>query len=309
LTAVDLFAGAGGFSTGAFMAGCHVAWAANHWRDAVDYHKINHPKTLHTCQDLKQADWTALPDHDLLLASPCCQGHSHARGKDRPHHDAARATAWAVIDALETKRTPLALIENVKAFTDWVLYPSWKDALHRLGYSVGEHIVNAADFGIPQSRERAFLVLTRTKAPLQLSFEKRPHVSVDSIIQWDRGHWESIHNTRSPLTPLQAKAAVQLNEADGYRGRGIFAYYSSERRTPRGRRLSRPMGTVTTKARFAVVKDETMRMVNSREYLLAMGFPSSYILPPDEALAIHFLGNAVCPGVAKAFIEKLVEAA
>ncbi len=39
MRAVDLFAGAGGFSTGAAMAGCDVVWAANHWREAVDIHQ------------------------------------------------------------------------------------------------------------------------------------------------------------------------------------------------------------------------------------------------------------------------------
>ncbi|MFZ4626660.1 MAG: DNA cytosine methyltransferase, partial [Rhodoferax sp.] len=79
--AIDLFAGAGGFSTGATMAGCSVVWAANHWQAAVTVHAANHPKTQHICQDLHQARWCDVPAHDLLLASPCCQGHSHARGK------------------------------------------------------------------------------------------------------------------------------------------------------------------------------------------------------------------------------------
>ena len=87
MNAIDLFSGAGGFSTGAVMAGVPVVWAANHWPAAVQVHANNHPNTAHVCQDLQQADWTLVPPHDLLLASPACQGHSRARGKDRPHHD------------------------------------------------------------------------------------------------------------------------------------------------------------------------------------------------------------------------------
>jgi DNA (cytosine-5)-methyltransferase 1 len=64
---VDLFAGAGGFSTGATMAGAQVVWAANHWPLAVKYHAANHPGTDHACQDLQQADWSQVPAHDLLL--------------------------------------------------------------------------------------------------------------------------------------------------------------------------------------------------------------------------------------------------
>jgi DNA (cytosine-5)-methyltransferase 1 len=82
--AVDLFAGLGGFTAGATAAGARVVWAANHWPVAVQWHAVNHPETAHLCQDLHQADWTQVPDHDLLLASPACQGHTPARGKARP---------------------------------------------------------------------------------------------------------------------------------------------------------------------------------------------------------------------------------
>ena len=106
MKAIDLFAGLGGWSTGAVMAGCEVLWAANHWQEAVHWHSENHPDTQHICQDLHQADWTQVPSHDLLLASPCCQGHSKARGKanGNPQHDASRSTAWAVVSALEFHR-------------------------------------------------------------------------------------------------------------------------------------------------------------------------------------------------------------
>ena len=72
MDAIDLFAGAGGFTTGATAAGVRVVYAANHWRAAVDAHAANHPDVTHACQDPHQADWHKLPRHDLLLASPSC---------------------------------------------------------------------------------------------------------------------------------------------------------------------------------------------------------------------------------------------
>ena len=63
-TAIDLFAGLGGWSTGARDAGAQVLWAANHWPDAVEWHTANHPDTQHICQDLHQADWSQVPKHD-----------------------------------------------------------------------------------------------------------------------------------------------------------------------------------------------------------------------------------------------------
>ena len=76
MTAIDLFAGLGGWTLGAQWAGVRVIWAANHWPEAVRWHSANHPDTEHSCQDLHQANWSHVPRHDLLLASPACQGHT-----------------------------------------------------------------------------------------------------------------------------------------------------------------------------------------------------------------------------------------
>jgi DNA (cytosine-5)-methyltransferase 1 len=67
MNAIDLFAGLGGFTEGAEMAGVRVVWAANHWRAAVDMHSANHPDTEHACQDLHQTDWSQVPAHDLMM--------------------------------------------------------------------------------------------------------------------------------------------------------------------------------------------------------------------------------------------------
>ena len=76
---VDYFAGAGGFTLGAQLAGCTVVAAVNHWRLAVDTHARNHPTTDHRCEDLTRFDPRHLPDADGLVASPACQGHARAQ--------------------------------------------------------------------------------------------------------------------------------------------------------------------------------------------------------------------------------------
>lgn len=77
-TAIDLFSGFGGWTRGGVDAGLQVLWAANHWPAAVEWHTKNNPNTHHVCQDLHQADWSKVPKHDVMLASPCCQGHTKA---------------------------------------------------------------------------------------------------------------------------------------------------------------------------------------------------------------------------------------
>ncbi|VVP32870.1 hypothetical protein PS880_04431 [Pseudomonas fluorescens] len=193
-TAIDLFAGLGGWSPGARNAGIDVIWAANHWPVAVEWHSANHPDAIHICQDLHQADWSKVPAHDILLASPCCQGHSKARGKKsgNAQHDASRSAAWAVVSAAEFHRPEVVLVENVEEFTDWALYPAWSQAMAALGYMLAPHVVDCADLGVPQHRVRLFLVCTRSKAPLNLQLHQRRHVPASSFIDFDAGKWSKV---------------------------------------------------------------------------------------------------------------------
>lgn len=295
MKAIDLFAGAGGFSTGATMAGVDVIWAANHWPAAVEIHAANHPGAAHVCQDLHQANWATAPSHDILLAAPCCQGHSRARGKaaNNPQHDASRSTAWAVVSALEYHRPPVGVVENVVEFVQWQLYPAWLAAVQALGYQVAPHIVDAADHGVPQHRKRLMLVLTRSARPLMLRLPARPHTPVAQIINFDVGKW-------SPIEKPGRSAATLKRIANGRRTHGdrfVAPYYGSGSGET-GRSIERPIGTITTRDRWAVIDGDRMRMISKEECRDAMSFPTSYILPQQHRLAVHMLGNAVPPVVA-----------
>lgn len=300
MNAIDLFAGAGGFSTGAQMAGCRVVWAANHWQAAVDTHALNHPEAQHICQDLHQARWADVPAHDLLLASPCCQGHSKARGKasGNPQHDASRSTAWAVVSAAEFHKPDVAVAENVPEFLKWTLYPAWKQAMEALGYSLAPHILDAANHGAPQHRERLFIVMARSKKPLMLNLEKRDQQPASSFVDFGAGKWQ-------PIDKPGRAAATLARVTEGRRVHGqrfISSYYGNERG---GRSIHRPIGTITTRDRHAVIDGDRMRMISVQEARAAMGFPADYILPSNQRTAMHMLGNAVCPPVARDVINAI----
>lgn len=303
MKAADLFAGLGGLSEGAKQAGCNVLWAANHWPLAVKYHGVNHPSTQHACQDLHQANWSEVPAIDLLLAAPCCQGHSKARGKSagNPQHDASRSTAWAVVSALEFLRPEAAVIENVPEFLEWALYPAWRAAIEALGYSLAPYIIDAADHGVPQHRVRMFMVVTRSRAPVSLKLERRPHVGADSFVDFGVGKWSPI---RKPGRSKATMSRVFQGRRDLQAGRFLFPYYSSGSGLT-GRSLSRPIGTITTVDRWAVVRGDHMRMLSAQECRAAMGFPADYALPRVHRDAVHLLGNAVCPPVARDVINAL----
>lgn len=303
MKAVDLFAGWGGFTLGAEMAGAEVVWAANHWPLAVEAHAQNHPRTRHVCQDLRQADWTSLPAFDLLLASPACQGHSQAAQPSRAlermarHHDALRATAWAVVDCAEVTLPALLIVENVVDFRRWALFPVWRRALEVLGYELEEHRVTASRHGVPQRRERLFIVGARGRRPgVRLDPDSR-EAPFEPCIDPLASGWRSVD---------RASQAVRRRIAKGRRNHGrrfLTQHVTGHPGVP----LSEPIRTVTTKDQWALVDGDRYRPLTVRENARAMGFPDSYRWPSTSSRRdqITGLGNAVCPPVACQIVERL----
>ncbi len=249
-------------------------------------------------------NWLTVPDHDVMLASPSCTGHTPARGVDKPHHDDARATAWCVVSAAEVKRPPLVVVENVPHFMKWILYPAWAMAMEALGYVLSPHIVDAADHGVPQNRKRVFIVATQSKYPIKLKLPRRDHVAVNDFIRWDTSKWSLIDKPGRSKNTLQRVARGRATFGDRF----VMPYYGSGSGLT-GRSVDRPLGTVTTRDRWGIVRGKYMRMFQPSEYRAIMGFRDDYILPNDRATAIHMLGNAVPPPVACDFLNELKRAA
>lgn len=300
-TVVDLFAGAGGSSTGAASIGCVLAAAVNHWPVAVASHALNHPRTKHYCEDAAVTDPTTLPAHDVLIASPSCTGHTRARGIERPHHDSARATAWCVVRVLEAQRPRLVVVENVPEMRAWVLYPAWRAALEALGYRLTESIIDAADCSVPQERERLFVVGTRGRraiAPRIVPTERRP---ARECIDLDGGSWR-------PWREYAAKSVERIEAAVRRQGRECLVPYYGSRSSHAGRSLDRPIGTLTTRDRYVVVRGDVARVLTVDEQLALSGFPAGYRLTGSRRDRVAQIGNAVPPPLAAAVLRSVLEA-
>lgn len=304
----DFFAGLGGFTLGAKMAGAEVVQAINHWPVAVETHAANHPDVAHACEDLTRFDPRRLPGFDVLVASPACQGHARARGVAQgapgdARWDDSRATAWSVVDCLEVCRPLAVVVENVPDFTRWSLFPVWCDALARLGYVPRAQVCDAAAWGVPQHRPRVIITAVRGReAPPVLppaGVHPRP---VADVIRWGAGVW----------TPVAAK--VEATRARVANGRARFGErfvmpYNGSGSGLTGRDLARPIGTITAADRWAVVDGDRMRMLLAAELLEAMGFPADYAVPRRREDATKAIGNAIVPAVAASAVRAVMEAA
>jgi len=308
MRAADLFAGAGGFSEGARAAGLGVVFAANHWERAVELHATRHPDAEHVCQDLRQYDFRSMPDVDVLLASPACQGHSNAgqgaRGRwglDHSHHNSDRSTAWAVVDAAEAKRPPFLIVENVPQFLDWELYPVWKEALRRLGYGLSEQTLDAADAGTAQNRERVFVVGTHGKDAPPVRLDECSWTPARSILNVCGGKgWVPI---------VDKSMKVQERVANGRRN-GLGDVFLTQHVTNHpGRSLDRPLPTVTcAPGQLAIVNHDLIRLLSDEELLAAQDFPADYFagVKVTRKEAAKLAGNAVPVRLAEAVIRKAV---
>lgn len=178
VTAVDLFCGAGGISTGLALA-CEDLdrdvdlVAVNHWTTAIETHQQNHPWAEHLnakVEELHPPNVVPPGEVDILVAAPECTHFSNARG-GKPVDEQKRASPWHVVDWAQKVRPRNILLENVKELESWgpvdedgqptrngELFDAWVNSLHALGYSVDWRTLNAADYGDATSRERLFVI-------------------------------------------------------------------------------------------------------------------------------------------------------
>jgi DNA (cytosine-5)-methyltransferase 1 len=186
ITATDMFCGAGGTSLGASLAGVEVKLGMNHWPVACESFNTNHQNALVACADVVSVDPRAYPTTDILLASPECTHHSYARGrpKDDPSlfdpdgnmgAERSRATMWDVIRFTEHHMYKAIIVENVGAAVKWglprgrkltpggygPLFHAWLMGMTGLGYEFEIKNLNSMTVGVPQSRDRLYVVFWR----------------------------------------------------------------------------------------------------------------------------------------------------
>ncbi len=116
--------------------------------------------------DMTKISWGGQPDFDLLFYSTPCQSisaaglqHGFAEGSGT-----RSSIIWYVRDAVKTKRPKYLCLENVKAMVSGKfigMFNLWQRELENLGYVNFAHVLNAKDYGVPQNRERIFLISIR----------------------------------------------------------------------------------------------------------------------------------------------------
>ena len=155
---IDLFAGIGGIRLGFEAHGCETVFSSEWDKFAQDVYETNFGER--PFGDINDIEPHNIPNHDILLAGFPCQPFSIA-GKGLGFAD-TRGTLFFNIEAiLDAKKPQAFLLENVKRLTthdNGQTFAVILKKLKELGYAVYYKVFNSLDFGVPQRRERIYIV-------------------------------------------------------------------------------------------------------------------------------------------------------
>lgn len=312
LRGLDLFCGAGGSSRGAKMAGVEIVAAVDLWDLAENTYSDNFPGATFyrgRCETLTPAAIKRQTGPiDILLASPECTSHTCAKGAS-PRSEKSRSTAFQVVRYAEVFKPRWIVVENVVHMRSWKRFESWLKAIERLGYYTRVQVLNAADFGVPQTRRRLFVTADSQTVPAQVKPANRVRIPVSALIESTTGFkCTPLHKKgRAKPTLVRARRAMK---AIGDDCPFLIVYYGSDG-AGGWQRIDRPLRTITTVDRFGYVKPSDsghqIRMLQVPELKRAMGFPDDHLfIRGTRRDKIKLLGNAVCPPVMRSLIETLV---
>jgi len=164
MRAVSLFSGAGGMDVGFAKAGVQVTWANELDVDAAQTYKKNNSDTILRQGDIKIAKEELKHFEknsvDLVFGGPPCQGFSVA-GKMNPNDERSQLI-WEFFDVIRILKPSIFVMENVKALGELARWQSIRELIIRTAFDMGYNcffkVLNAADYGVPQKRERLFFI-------------------------------------------------------------------------------------------------------------------------------------------------------
>lgn len=312
LRVLDMFCGAGGSSAGARTAGADVAGGIDAWDLATETYADNFSgaKVQHRRMGPYSRPGKAFTEGeiDLLLASPECTNHSPAKGA-AARCESSKGTSHYILRFAATLRPRYLVLENVVQLRTWHGYHPLLNGLAAQGYECRSHVLDAADFGVPQTRKRLFVVCDRDRAPgATIAATAVRRRNAEEIVRLDGTY--SSRPLRSPgRAPATLERAQKGIDALGPGNPFLVVYYGTDG-AGGWQRLDRPLRTVTTLDRFGLVtwegSEPMLRMLQVDELRKAMGMSTDFILARGTRRdQIKLLGNGVCPPVMSAIVESL----
>lgn len=323
---IDLFAGIGGIRLGfdrAFGKNIETVFVSEWDKYAQETYRANFADSFEIAGDITQIEEKDIPPFDICLAGFPCQAFSLAgqrKGFEDNYKGLCRGTLFQDVARICDYHKPKVIFcENVKGLvihdkgrTFKIICKTFED----LGYKVFSKILNSKDFGVPQNRERIYIVAFRNDiAPKEFVF---PSVTdntkrIKDIIEENpvpaKYYLSNVYlNTlREHKARHQAKGngfGYEVREWDGISGAIVCGGMGRERNLLIDKRQTNLVPTTRIKGE---INREGVRKMTPREWARLQGFPDTFKLPLADVHLYKQLGNSVTVNVIEAIAYKVEE--
>ena len=295
-TFIDLFAGLGGFRIALESLGANCVYS-NEWDATVQ--KVYAENFGDTPEgDITQVDENTIPDHDILCAGFPCQAFSIS-GKQRGFEDSRGTLFFDVARIVKAKRPKVVFMENVKNFVthdDGKTLEVVKGTMEELGYTFYQKVLNAVDYGVPQKRERIYMVCFRNDLDVNdfkypKPFELTHHVEdfllddeemlKDLYVERPDTYYNGVEDNQYSNKSIRLGIVNKGGQGERiYSTKGIAIT------------LSAYGGGVFAKTGGYLINGRT-RKLHPRECARIMGYPDSYKICKSANQAYKQFGNSV----------------
>lgn len=301
---VSLFSGAGGLDLGFKMAGHEIIWANDLYEDAVETYKHNLGDHI-VCEDISKIDAEEIPECDIIIGGFPCQGFSVANMK-RHETDERNALYKQLIRVTDAKKPKFFLAENVKGLTNLAkgkVFQMILSDFSSLGYKVSYKVLNAADYGVPQTRQRVIIVGVRNDIDFEYIFPN-PTNSKDG--EGGLPKWISVGEAMAGIPDPDFPNNLPNHDYSKYKLQ-FNGYLGHRALDP-----EKPAPTVTARGdnKGGVVvlpHPNGRRRMSCRELAAVQSFPLDFEFSGNRSSVYRQIGNAVPPllgyAIAKVFSQ------
>lgn len=291
---VSLFSGAGGLDLGFIKAGHEIVWANDNFPDAVKTYRKNIGDHI-VCEDISKIPSDQIPDHDILIGGFPCQGFSVANSK-RGENDERNKLYLELLRVLIDKQPKFFLAENVKGILSLMkgaIFEMIISDFENAGYKIKYKVLNAANYGVPQKRERVIILGVRNDIQFDLEHPEPTHSETSSLFN-DKKNWVSIGEALKNIPEPEEEHSL-LNHTYSKFKLKFNGYLGNRAIDP-----TKPAPTVTARGdeKGGVVvlhHPNNHRRMSVRELALTQSFPIDYVFEGNNSSAYRQIGNAVPP--------------
>lgn len=294
---IDLFAGIGGIRLGFEAAGGHCVFSSEFNKDACTTYEANFGE--YPSGDITQISAKEIPNFDILLAGFPCQAFSIIGKKEGFSNETCGTLFFEIERILREKRPPAFMLENVRnlvAHDNGNTFKIIKNHLEALGYHVHAKVLNALDYGVPQKRERIFIVGFLDNVPFDfpkpLPLKKR--ANLQDILE------ENVDSK------YYVREAIRISRLERIKDKNYPRPYISHENMA-GSITPHPYSSALragASANYILINDE--RRPTEREMLRIQGFPDTYKIVLSYGKVKHQCGNSVAVPVIKAIAKEMI---